>query len=186
MHGSFHFEVASQSHITNGMVTRGGHGSFTVLLLVVWETNGRGLRFYNINLKKWTGWIWKIIGWSSRLPKIIDRFWGNSKVSIEKNVRWVAILHGCTSASCTEATLIGGIRQSRSKFASHYAWGTNGVCMWMQDGCKVYINSYMSSNGSCFMVTWTIFKNHLLEVGVHKTERPWHSERSQPLVYSIL
>ena len=25
--------------------------------------------------------------------------------------------------------------------------------------------SYMASNGSCFMVTWTIFKNHLLEVG---------------------
>ena len=24
----------------------------------------------------------------------------------------------------------------------------------------------MASNGSCFMVTWTIFKNHLLEVGL--------------------
>jgi hypothetical protein len=36
----------------------------------------------------------------------------------------------------------------------------------MQDGCKVYMDSYMSSNGSCFMVTWTIFKNHLLEVGL--------------------
>ena len=36
---------------------------------------------------------------------------------------------------------------------------------WMQDGCKVYMDSYMASNGSCFMVTWTIFKNHLLEVG---------------------
>jgi hypothetical protein len=32
--------------------------------------------------------------------------------------------------------------------------------MWMQDGCKVY----MASDGSCFMVTWTIFKNHLLEI----------------------
>ena len=39
--------------------------------------------------------------------------------------------------------------------------------MWMQqDGCKVYMDSYMASNGSCFMVTWTIFKNHLLEVGL--------------------
>jgi hypothetical protein len=37
---------------------------------------------------------------------------------------------------------------------------------WMQDGCKVYIYSYMTSNGSCFMVTWTLFKNHLLEVGL--------------------
>ena len=36
-----------------------------------------------------------------------------------------------------------------------------------QDGCKVYMSSYMASNGSCFMVSWTIFKNHLLEVGLN-------------------
>ena len=36
----------------------------------------------------------------------------------------------------------------------------------MQDGCKVYIDSYMASNGSRFMVTWTTFKNHILEVGL--------------------
>ena len=34
------------------------------------------------------------------------------------------------------------------------------------DGCKIYMNSYMGSNGSCSMVTWTIFKSHLLEVGL--------------------
>jgi hypothetical protein len=33
----------------------------------------------------------------------------------------------------------------------------------MQDGCKVYMDFYMASNG--FMVTWIIFKNHLLEAG---------------------
>ena len=38
--------------------------------------------------------------------------------------------------------------------------------MWMQDGCKICKDSYMTSNGSCFMVTWTILKNHLLEVGL--------------------
>jgi hypothetical protein len=37
--------------------------------------------------------------------------------------------------------------------------------MWMQDGCKVYMDSYMTSNGSCFTITWTNFKNHFLEVG---------------------
>ena len=37
--------------------------------------------------------------------------------------------------------------------------------MWMQDGCKVYMDSYMTS-GSYFMVIWTIFGNHLLEVGL--------------------
>ena len=31
---------------------------------------------------------------------------------------------------------------------------------------KVYMDSYMASNGSCFMVTWIVFKNHLLEVGL--------------------
>ena len=35
----------------------------------------------------------------------------------------------------------------------------------MQDGWKVYMDSYMALNGLCFMVTWTVFKNHLLEVG---------------------
>ena len=36
----------------------------------------------------------------------------------------------------------------------------------MQDGCKVYMDFYMASNGSCFMVTWTIFGNRIVEVGL--------------------
>ena len=49
--------------------------------------------------------------------------------------------------------------------------------MWMQDdGCKVYMDSYMASNGSCFMVTWIISKNHLLEVGMTQNTGRWHSE----------
>ena len=36
----------------------------------------------------------------------------------------------------------------------------------MQDGCKVYMDSYMTLNESCFIITWTIFQNHLLEVGL--------------------
>ena len=36
----------------------------------------------------------------------------------------------------------------------------------MHDGCEVYMDSYMASNGSCVMVTWIVFKNHLLEVGL--------------------
>ena len=58
----------------------------------------------------------------------------------------------------------------------------------MQDGCKVYMDSYIASNGSCFMVNWTIFKYHLLEVGQTQNQETklWHSKCSQPLVYSIL
>jgi hypothetical protein len=40
----------------------------------------------------------------------------------------------------------------------------------MQDGWKVYKDSYMASNGPYFMVTWTIFKNHLLEVGLTQNQ----------------
>ena len=32
----------------------------------------------------------------------------------------------------------------------------------MQDGCKVYMDSYMASNGPCFMVTWTKAGTRLL------------------------
>ena len=36
----------------------------------------------------------------------------------------------------------------------------------MQDGCKVYMDSYVASNGLCFVITWTFVKTHFLEVGL--------------------
>ena len=38
----------------------------------------------------------------------------------------------------------------------------------MQDGCKVYMDSYMA-NGLCFIVV--IFKDHLLEVGLIQSQK---------------
>jgi hypothetical protein len=32
------------------------------------------------------------------------------------------------------------------------------------------MDSYMALNGSCFMVTWIIFKIHLLEVGLTQNQ----------------
>ena len=78
-------------------------------------------------------------------------------------------------------------RSRWSKFAtSQYARWTNGVSMWMHYGCKVYMESYVASNGSCFLVTWTILKNDLSEVGLTQTGRPWYSQRSQLLIYFLL
>jgi hypothetical protein len=65
-------------------------------------------------------------------------------------------------------------RQSRSKFASHYSRGTNGVFL--------------------HVIKWIMFHGHLdyfqkPPLGGRpntKTRRPHHSERSQPLIYSIL
>ena len=50
------------------------------------------------------------------------------------------------------------------------------------------MDSYMASNGSCFMVPWTVFENHPLEVGLiqNRPGRPQDSEHSQLLVCSIL
>ena len=58
----------------------------------------------------------------------------------------------------------------------------------MQDGCEVYMDSYMASNGSCFMVTWTIFKDHLLEVGLmHNWETmALRTLRTVDLLYCIM
>ena len=60
-------------------------------------------------------------------------------------------------------------RQSWSKFSSHCAWGTNRVSECKMD-VKVYMDSYMALNGSCFMLTWTIFKNRLLEIGLTQNQ----------------
>ena len=38
--------------------------------------------------------------------------------------------------------------------------------MSMQGGCKVYVDFYMASNGSCVMVACTFSKTYLLEVGI--------------------
>ena len=52
----------------------------------------------------------------------------------------------------------------------------------MQDGCKVYMDSYMASNRSCFMVTWTILKNHLLKVGLTQQNRETMALRTLTIV----
>jgi hypothetical protein len=55
----------------------------------------------------------------------------------------------------------------------------------VQDGCKVFMDSYMASNWPCFMVTWPLPKNHLLEVARSNTkpgDHIWHSKISQPLI----
>ena len=64
----------------------------------------------------------------------------------------------------TSSTLIGG--KGRAGQVRFTLCLRDQQSKWMQDGCEVYMDSYMASNGSCFMVTWTTFENHLLEVGL--------------------
>ena len=45
-------------------------------------------------------------------------------------------------------------------------WGTDRWSIWVQDGCKVYMDSDVASNGSWLVATWIFFEHHLLEVGL--------------------
>ena len=65
----------------------------------------------------------------------------------------------------TSSTLIGGKEGAGPSSLHTMLEGPTNKSMWMQDGCKVYMDSYMASNGSC---SWSLdcFKNHFLEVGL--------------------
>ena len=60
-------------------------------------------------------------------------------------------------------SLVGKVEpvQVRFTLCLRDQWST-----WMQDRCKVYMDSYVALNGSCFMVTWIVFMIHLLEEGL--------------------
>ena len=70
----------------------------------------------------------------------------------------------------TSSTLIGGKGGAGPSSLHTTLEGPTEYIKWMQDECKVYMDSYMASNGTCFMVTWTIFKSHLLEVGLTQNQ----------------
>ena len=54
--------------------------------------------------------------------------------------------------------------------------------MWMQDGCKVNMESFLASNQLWFTVTWIVLINHLLEVSLTQNQETM----AQPLIYYIL
>ena len=62
---------------------------------------------------------------------------------------------------CTSSTLIGGKGGAGpSLLLHHYAWGTTGACECKMDVKSTWIPTW-HRYGSCSMVTWTIFNNHL-------------------------
>jgi hypothetical protein len=69
----------------------------------------------------------------------------------------------------TSSTLIGGKGGAGPSSLHTTIWGTNGVCECKMD-VKVHRGSYVASNGLCFMITWPIFKNHHLEVGLTQNQ----------------
>ena len=114
-------------------------------------------------------------GWASiTLQNALDQMRSGLFLDIQKNHMNKSVLSSlspertcCCLASfddhlmrvITSITLGGGKGGAGASSLHTTLEGPNRVCE-----CKM--DSYMTSNGSCFMVTWTIFKYHLLEVGL--------------------
>ena len=62
----------------------------------------------------------------------------------------------------TSSTLIGGKGGDGPNSVHTTVEGPMGYMCECTMAVKVYLDSYMASKGSCFLVTWTIFKHHLL------------------------
>ena len=53
---------------------------------------------------------------------------------------------------------------------------------------STWIPSYMALNGSCFMITWTIFKDHFVEAGLRENRETmtFRTLTTLGLVYFIM
>ena len=93
-------------------------------------------------------------------PQNVEVFWSltPSTIRATSHTRLRACDHDISS------TLFGGKGGAGPSSLHTSLRGPTECKCGMQDGCRVYMDSYMASNGSCFMVIWAIFKNHLLEV----------------------
>jgi hypothetical protein len=90
---------------------------------------------------------------------------------------WFSLLRATTHTRLraryhyTSSTLIGGKGRAGPSSLHTMLEGPTGTnrdqrSMWMQDGCKAHMNSNTASNGSCLLITRTVFKNHLLKAGL--------------------
>ena len=76
---------------------------------------------------------------------------------------------------------------SRSKFTSHYTWGTNGACECKMDVKSTWIPTWHRMD-HVFMVTWTTLKNYVLEVGLTQNRQTTalHTLTTADLFYFIM
>ena len=75
-------------------------------------------------------------------------------------------------------------RRSRSKFTPDYAWRAKKVYECKMDVKSTWIP--MTSNGSCLMIIWTIFKNHILELDLTQNRETMHETPNAHKCWFIL
>ena len=122
-------------------------------------------------------WGW-LVGYLDQWKRSIDHYLHMNLLSLRK--QWVQVQEFRKFIDCfratshtrprardqyTSSTLIGG-KGGASPSSLHTTLEGPTEYVKCKVDVKVYMDSYMTSNGSCYMVTWTIFKNHLLELGL--------------------
>ena len=136
-------------------MTRGGHKAF-------WMTTMDEV------LDGWTGGMdgWELPHGGGGYLTSAGYWLPVSRSSLPLRVTSHTRLRACHR--CASSTPIGGNDgpvQVRFTLCLRDPWSK-----WMQDGSKVYMYFYMASSESCFMVTWIVFKNHFLEVGLSQNK----------------
>jgi hypothetical protein len=125
----------------------------------------------HLRICDYTTWFWRFLEtildtsfWALTIwwLRLLDHVWSDPKGHFSYRTKGPYPLHFKHSHRWK--------RWRWSIFASNYVWGTN-LGKEMQDGCKVYMDSYMASNGSCFVFLCIVFQNHLLEVGLIEKAR---------------
>jgi hypothetical protein len=136
---------------------------------------------------RWTHHLLQHMVWAYPLPPFVQVRYRNNWVPLvvfisrrlhnSKNLNpWHGLLVGYhDSAPILKGLFTHWLRaRDRSNFQALSCWWKrrsfftprliDEQSKWMRDGCKVYMDSYMaaSNEGSCFMVTWTVFKNRVL------------------------
>jgi hypothetical protein len=109
--------------------------------------------------------------WINKNQTILKKF-QHARLRISWNLILRATSHTRLRARdhYTSCTLIGG--KGEAGPSSLHTRLRDQRSMWMWDGCKsTCMDSYMASNGSYFMVTWPIFKNHFLEVSLTQNRK---------------
>ena len=103
----------------------------------------------------------------------MNRHWMQGLELSNKLSIWVAIKLRATSHTrlrardhYTWSTLIGGNGRPGPSSLHTTLEGPTEYTSECKMDVKFYMDSYMVLSGSCFMVTWTIFRTHLLEIGL--------------------
>jgi hypothetical protein len=128
---------------------------------------------------KWCPWVLTLLLWK----KSVESGLRNLSLKATSHTRPSGRDHDISS------TLIGGKRRSGSKFASHHAL-RDQRSVWMQDGCEVYVDSYVASNVIMFHGHLDCFQKPLLgdrpdtKLGDHGTTE--HSPLLVSLFYFIM